>query len=207
MASAFNPNIGDTFLDCLSVCTQATNTQAPASVWPSVSGSSSSITAGSGSNLSPGAGPDSYSPSRSNSTAQKRPQILIVEDSRADVFLIRESLCEAQVDADLHIVQDGEKAVHFFEQVDQDPSASVADIVILDINLPKRTGHEVLQQMRRSERSQNALVIVVTSSNSERDHEEMTKLGVAAYFCKPSEYQKFMKLGELAKGLLARGRD
>ena len=179
----------------------------PGSVWPSASGSWSAITAGSGSNLSLDAGLDSCSPSRYNSTAQKRPQILIVEDSRADVFLIRESLCEAQVDADLHIVQDGEKAVHFFEQVDQDPSASVADIVILDINLPKRTGHEVLQQMRRSERSQNALVIVVTSSNSERDREEMTKLGVAAYFCKPSDYQKFMKLGELAKGLLAKDRD
>ena len=130
-----------------------------------------------------------------------------MEDSRADVFLIRESLYQAHVDADLHVVHDGEKAVLFFEQVDRDPSAPVADIVILDINLPKRTGGEVLQQMRHSSRSANSLVVVVTSSDSERDREEMSKLGVAAYFCKPSNYQKFMKLGELAKRLLERGRN
>jgi two-component system, chemotaxis family, response regulator Rcp1 len=129
-----------------------------------------------------------------------------VEDSRADVFLIRESLCEAQVDADLHIVHDGEKAVHFFEQADGD-SVPVPDMVILDINLPKRPGNKVLQQMRQSARCASALVLVVTSSDSERDREEMKKLGVAAYFCKPSDYQEFMKLGELAKGLLARGRN
>lgn len=130
-----------------------------------------------------------------------------MEDSRADVFLIRESLYEAKVDADLHFVHDGEKAVLFFEQADQNPSAPVPDMVILDINLPKRPGNEVLQQMRRSTRCASALVLVVTSSDSERDREEMRKLGVAAYFRKPSEYQKFMQLGELAKGLLARGRD
>jgi two-component system, chemotaxis family, response regulator Rcp1 len=110
------------------------------------------------------------------------------------------------VDADFHIMHDGEKAIYFFEQVDRDPSALVADIVILDINLPKKTGSQVLQQMRQSARSANAVVVVVTSSDSERDREKMNKLGVAAYFCKPSGYQKFMKLGELAKTLLEKHR-
>lgn len=123
------------------------------------------------------------------------------------MFLIRESLREAKVDADLHIVHDGEKAVLFFVQADGNPSAPVPDMVILDINLPKRSGYEVLQQMRQSARCASALVLVVTSSDSERDREEMRRLGVAAYFCKPSDYLKFMKLGELAKGLLAKGRD
>lgn len=123
------------------------------------------------------------------------------------MFLIRESLREAKVDADLHIVHDGEKAVLFFVQADGNPSAPVPDMVILDINLPKRPGYEVLQQMRQSARCASALVLVVTSSDSERDREEMRRLGVAAYFCKPSDYLKFMKLGELAKGLLAKGRD
>lgn len=123
------------------------------------------------------------------------------------MFLIRESLREAKVDADLHIVHDGEKAVLFFVQADGNPSAPVPDMVILDINLPKRSGYEVLQQMRQNARCASALVLVVTSSDSERDREEMRRLGVAAYFCKPSDYLKFMKLGELAKGLLAKGRD
>ena len=121
--------------------------------------------------------------------------------------MIRESLGEARVDADLHIVHDGERAVRFFEQVDRDPVTSPPDLVILDINLPKRPGSEVLQQMRQSTRSAKALVMVVTSSDSERDRQEMSELGAAAYFCKPSDYQKFMKLGELAKGLLEKARE
>jgi DNA-binding response OmpR family regulator len=152
-------------------------------------------------------GPGSCSLYRPDSTARKRPQILIVEDSRADVFLIRESLGEARVDADLYIVHDGEKAVRFFEQVDRDPATPPPDLVILDINLPKRPGSEVLRQMRQSTRSAKALVVVVTSSDSERDRQVMTNLGAAAYFCKPSDYQKFMKLGELAKGLLEKARE
>lgn len=123
------------------------------------------------------------------------------------MFLIRESLGEARVEADLHIVHDGEKAVRFFEQVDRDPATPPPDLVILDINLPKRPGSEVLQQMRQSTRSAKALVVVVTSSDSERDRQVMTNLGATAYFSKPSEYQKFMKLGELAKGLLKKARE
>jgi DNA-binding response OmpR family regulator len=146
-------------------------------------------------------------PSRPDSTARKRPQILIVEDSRADVFLIRESLSEAKVDADLHVVHDGENAVRFFEQIDRDPAAPPPDMVILDINLPKRPGSEVLERMLQSTRSAKAVVVVVTSSDSDRDRQVMANLGAAAYFCKPSEYQKFMKLGELAKGLLEKARE
>jgi DNA-binding response OmpR family regulator len=146
-------------------------------------------------------------PSRPDSTPRKRPQILIVEDSRADVFLIRESLSEAKVDADLHVVNDGENAVRFFEQIDRDPAVPPPDMVILDINLPKRPGSEVLERMLQSTRSAKAVVVVVTSSDSDRDRQVMTNLGAAAYFCKPSEYQKFMKLGELAKRLLEKARE
>lgn len=118
------------------------------------------------------------------------------------MFLIRESIVLAQLDADLHIVQDGEKAIRFFEEADRDPSAPCPDLVILDINLPKRPGREVIHQMRQSARCANALVLVVTSSDSERDRDEMGKLGVNEYFRKPSEYQDFMKLGEIARRLL-----
>ena len=80
------------------------------------------------------------------------------------------------------------------------------DLVILDINLPKRQGREVLDVMRRTRRSANAAVLVVTSSNSDRDREEMGALRVDAYFRKPSEYESFLQLGELAKKLLTSGR-
>jgi chemotaxis family two-component system response regulator Rcp1 len=126
----------------------------------------------------------------------------VVEDNRADVFLIRESIETAHIDADLHVVQDGDKAIRFFEQADRDAAAPCPALVILDINLPKRPGREVLQQMRLSPRCAQAAVLVVTSSDSERDRDEMRSFGVKGYFRKPSSYDGFMKLGDVVKELL-----
>jgi len=118
------------------------------------------------------------------------------------VFLIREAIRGANLDADLHVLQDGERAIRFLEEVEHDPTASAPDLIILDINLPKRSGREVAGKMRAIPRFDHAPVVVVTSSDSERDREDMGKLGISAYFRKPSEYASFMKLGELVKGLL-----
>jgi DNA-binding NarL/FixJ family response regulator len=81
-------------------------------------------------------------------------------------------------------------------------SASSSRPVILDINLPKKPGREVLQQMRQSPRCADAAVLVVTSSDSEKDRDEMGKFVVKGYFRKPSDYDRFMKLGGLVKELL-----
>ncbi|MCC6861010.1 MAG: response regulator [Bryobacterales bacterium] len=160
--------------------------------------------AGSGSNPSPGKGPPSPSPSPSEPSAgRRRPRILLVEDNGADVFLIRESLQAAQLHADLHILPDGEKAIRFFEDADADPSAPCPDLVLLDINLPRRSGHEVARHLRGSRRCACTPIVVVTSSDSERDRQEMARLGVNAYFRKPSDYASYLQLGSLVKTLLA----
>ena len=100
-------------------------------------------------------------------------------------------------------MQDGEKAAQFLDDVDADPSAPRPDLIILDINLPKMPGWDVLRHMRRSRRCADTPVLVVTSSDSRSDRDEMAKLGVKHYFRKPSEYDGFMKLGGLVKELLA----
>jgi len=105
------------------------------------------------------------------------------------------------LDADLHFVQDGEKAIRFIEQADGDTSAPCPCLLILDINLPKRHGREVLRRMRQS-RCTNAAVLVVTSSSLERDRQEMGRLGANEYFCKPSAYEEFLKLGDIVRRLL-----
>ena len=127
---------------------------------------------------------------------------MIVEDNRADVFLIRESIGLAKVDADLYVVQDGEQAIEFLDWADRDPVAPQPSLVILDLNLPKRPGREVLVEMHHTAHFRNTPVLVVTSSDSERDREEMAKLGAKAYFRKPSQYDHFMKLGDLVKKML-----
>lgn len=151
--------------------------------------------------------PDEDRPSDllSESEAQASPyNILIVEDNTADVFLIRSAIKTADIKANLHLARDGEQAVRFFEQVDSDPAAPCLTLVILDINLPRKHGGEVLQQMRASRRCAKALVIAVSTSSSDQDRESMTNLGANEYFHKPSEYTEFMKLGEVIKALLER---
>lgn len=134
--------------------------------------------------------------------AAKSRHILVVEDNRGDVFLIRESIQAASLEAPLHVVHDGAKAIEFIEETERNPSAPCPAVVILDINLPKKTGRDVLARLRVSRRCADVPVLVVTSSDSERDREDMARLGVSGYFRKSSEYDDFMKLGVLVKSML-----
>ncbi len=101
------------------------------------------------------------------------------------------------MDAECEVLDDGEKAIRFFENLEQCP-----DLVILDLNLPKRTGSEVLAQIRQSPACGDVRVLVVTSSNSDRDRGTMSELGISGYFPKPSVYAEFMRLGEVVRGVL-----
>lgn len=117
------------------------------------------------------------------------------------MYLIREALRLADVDADIEIALDGEIAIETLRKAD-DATVPCPDLVILDINLPKRKGSDVLRHMRTASRCTSARVLVVTSSDSARDREEMSSLGTNAYFRKPSSYAGYMKLGQLARDLL-----
>ncbi len=125
-----------------------------------------------------------------------------MEDNPADVFLIRAALRAANLLVEVQVVKDGEQAMRFFDQVDGDAAARCPNLVILDINLPKKPGGEVLQHIRQSRRCGKVLVIAVSTSGAPRDREVMTQLGANAYFSKPSEYEAFMKLGQIVKDAL-----
>jgi CheY-like chemotaxis protein len=162
--------------------------------------------AGSGWNPNPDEDRHSASLSRSEGQPDARPQILIVEDNPADVFLIREAIQAAKIEADLHVVKDGEQAVRFFDRADHDDAAPCPVLVILDINLPRKHGGEVLQHMRKSPKCGGGLVIAISTSDSARDRQEMATLGANGYFRKPSSYVEFMKLGDIVVELLSRDR-
>jgi DNA-binding response OmpR family regulator len=117
------------------------------------------------------------------------------------VFLIREALKLADIDAEIDIALDGEIAIETLRKTEND-AALCPDLIILDINLPKRKGSDVLRHIRSASRCAEARVLVVTSSDSARDREEMSSLGTHAYFRKPSNYSGYMKLGPLARDLL-----
>jgi len=105
---------------------------------------------------------------------------------------------------EIHVADDGEKTIRFFEQADVDPAAPCPDLVLLDINMPRYKGGDVLRRLRVSARCKDALVVVVTSSDSQRDREDMDAFGANGYFRKPSEFSEFMKLVQLVRNLLTR---
>jgi DNA-binding response OmpR family regulator len=108
----------------------------------------------------------------------------------------------AGVRAVFHVVADGEQAIRFFENAAEDPDAPCPDLVILDLNLPRHKGSEVLMRMRASARCADAPVLIVTSSDSFKDREEMARLGATDYFRKPSQFAEFMKLGNRVRFIL-----
>ncbi len=188
----------------LNVCIQAMNIQGPALDWPSASESWIGIMGGSGSNPNPDEDQSFVPPSPSSESSAAIPfHVLVIEDNESDVFLIQEAIEKSGLPVTVRVVKDGEQAVRFFDRADADASMPCPALVLLDINLPKKNGGDVLKYMRQSRRCAAALVVAVSSSDSARDRQQMKSLGADGYFRKPSEYDAFMKLGEMVKTLLS----
>lgn len=128
--------------------------------------------------------------------------IVLIEDNQTDVFLVREALAAHGFDVELQILEDGEQAIRFIQQIDDDPSRKCPSLFLLDLNLPRMSGLEVLAHVRHSKRCASSPVLIMTSSDAEQDRAESNTLGATAYFRKPSGYQAFLKLGEVIHQLL-----
>ena len=185
-------------------CTPAKSILAPVSGWRFVNGSLIDIMAGSGSNRNPEEGLHSALQSLSeDSQSSARPQILIVEDNPSDAYLIKRAVEGTKIPFDFYFARDGQQAVQFFDQAEADPTKPCPDVVILDINLPKKQGGDVLKYMRSRPRCAQARVIVVSTSDSDSDRELMKELGAVGYFRKPTEFGEFMRLGDLVRGVFS----
>jgi len=102
---------------------------------------------------------------------------------------------------ELHVATDGQEAIDFIARAESTPDAPCPHLVLLDLNLPKRDGFEVLRRLRASETCRDVPVLIVTSSDSPGDLSQAAALG-AGYFRKPPSYDDFMKLGGVMKRLL-----
>jgi len=125
----------------------------------------------------------------------------MVEDNLADALLVREAIGMEGLQLELHNAVDGEKAIAFVERAEKDPTAAPLDAVLLDLNLPKVDGFDVLRRIRASERLKNVPVIILSSSDSVSDRREGARLG-AGYFRKRPDYQEFLKVGSVIRRLL-----
>jgi CheY-like chemotaxis protein len=115
---------------------------------------------------------------------QKQLNVLLVEDNAPDVLLTSEMLQQTQIDCIIHTVNDGVKAIDFMLQQNGYENAPLPDLILLDINLPKKDGRQVLQWIKKS--ALHAVpVIIYTSSSFEADIQECTLLGADLYLIKP----------------------
>lgn len=134
-------------------------------------------------------------------TPNRAPRILLVEDNPADVLLFREALEEHAVACDLFVASDGEKAFQFIESAEAG-DRPYPELIVLDLNLPKRTGHEVLHRLRKSELMSDIPVAILSSSAAPQDREHTETLGISAYLVKPAKLEDFMKIGKVIQNLL-----
>jgi CheY-like chemotaxis protein len=129
-------------------------------------------------------------------------RILLAEDNDGDIFLVRRALDKHIGPYQLLLAKDGEEALRVLECADADESADSPNFVILDLNLPRHSGIEILKRLRNFPKYAAAPVIIFTSSDSPQDKVEAFRLGANRYFQKPTDLAGFMKLGEMVKEIL-----
>lgn len=117
--------------------------------------------------------------------------ILLVEDNPGDVFLITSSLRESKMPISLSHVENGEKAIAFLRQQGDYTNAPRPQLIILDLNLPVKNGFEVLEDIKNDEELKAIPVIILTSSQTERDILNSYKLYANSYVTKPFELNDF----------------
>ena len=119
-------------------------------------------------------------------------EILLVEDNIGDVGLIEEFFDAAEIKINFHVVVDGEEASQFLCHEGKFSSSEHPDIIILDWNLPKKGGNEVLKEIRTNNNFKSIPVIVLTTSSSEKDIIQAYDFHANAYIVKPIDFGEFM---------------
>ena len=126
--------------------------------------------------------------------------VLLVEDNEADIELTTQLLSQVQLDNNLHVVRDGEEAIDFISKMNNDNTMPTPDLVILDINLPKIDGKEVLKFIKEDERFKSIRVIMYTSSSWETDIKYCKEMNANLYLTKAnSALEYFNTIEELKK--------
>lgn len=119
-------------------------------------------------------------------------EILMVEDNPGDVRLTREALKEYKIRNQLHVVEDGVEALHFLRKEGEYQDAPTPDLIFLDLNLPKKDGRQVLEEIKADPNLKRLPVIVLTSSSAEEDILRSYDLHANAYVTKPVRLQEFI---------------
>jgi len=121
-------------------------------------------------------------------------EILLVEDNPGDVRLMMEALKDSKVHNNLSVAGNGEAALDFLHRKGMYAAAPVPDMIMLDLNLPKKDGREVLEEIKEDPDLKHIPVVVITTSGAEEDIIKSYKLHANCYITKPVNFEQFIKV-------------
>jgi CheY-like chemotaxis protein len=121
-------------------------------------------------------------------------EILLVEDNPGDVELTREALLESKIHMHLNVVPDGVEALAFLRRAGQYAHAPRPDLILLDLNLPKKDGRTVLGEIKQDRSLRNIPVVILTSSQAEQDIVRAYDLHANCYVTKPVDLDQFISI-------------
>jgi CheY-like chemotaxis protein len=120
--------------------------------------------------------------------------ILLVEDNEGDILLTTEALAESRINNRISVVRDGAAAIDFLQKIARQNKQELPDLILLDVNLPKRNGHEVLSFIKNDESFKHIPVIILTTSSSEKDILSSYNNYANSYITKPIDVDNFLKV-------------
>ena len=120
--------------------------------------------------------------------------ILLVEDNEGDIFLITEALEEGKIVNKISVSKDGKEAIDFLEKKGKYKNEETPDLILLDVNLPKKNGHEVLEYIKTSENLKQIPVIMLTTSSSDKDVLLSYKHHANCFITKPLDVNNFLTI-------------
>ncbi|HIK06361.1 MAG TPA: response regulator [Trichormus sp. M33_DOE_039] len=121
-------------------------------------------------------------------------QVLLVEDNPGDVELTRIALEDSKISVNLNVVEDGVEAMAFLRKQEKYAHVPHPDIVLLDLNLPRKDGREVLAEIKSDEHLKRIPVVVLTTSQAEEDILKAYNLAANCYIAKPVDFDQFVRI-------------
>jgi DNA-binding response OmpR family regulator len=141
-----------------------------------------------------------------NTSVVRAARILVIEDNASDVFLLERALNKQDLRFELVHLLSGGEALAFIRRQGAHADAATPDLILLDLNLSKYTGEDILSEIRNATHLGGVPVCVWSSSRSPRDEAVLKDLGVCQFITKPSGLDQFMEIGKTLKDLLAAPR-
>ena len=121
-------------------------------------------------------------------------EILLVEDNPGDIILIQEVLANSKIINNLHITMDGVEALAFLRREGYYANKPCPDLILLDLNLPRKTGHEVLAEIKNDDSLRRIPVVILTISNDDKDILKVYDLHANCYVTKPVQLNQFVDI-------------